>query len=382
MGNGAADILRLVGDLHEGVSDPESWTRALTDMSGVLGQPAVMTGSIDRTGPSLSLKLEALGVPDVAVQMMAGPIGNAVDNPYLACLAQLPLRAPFGHDHVGGQQVIESSRLWRDVMQPFGVPWSMGAILDRLPERTDFAMLGKTAQQGLFEEDEKKLFALLIPHLARAYRVRRELNEMKALAADCMTALDHVGRGVVLAAEDGTVHFVNRRAEALFADGDGLSATRRGLKTGRPRADGALLGLVNEAARTGQGRASVAVGAMTVSRKSGKAPYTVIAEPLASSHRDRLGAPDRAGAILFIGGGEHDRAPAPERLATIYGLTAAEAQVAASASQGLGATEIAAVRGVSVNTVKSHLKAIFLKADVDRLPRLVARIAADVGGIA
>lgn len=372
------DILRVVGDLHEGVSDPDSWTRALTDMSVFMGGPALMTGSIDRAASSLSL--EGLGVPDAAVQMMAGPIGNAADNPYLAALARLKLRAPVGHDYVGGQIAIENSRLWREVMQPFGIPWSMGAILDRLPERTDFAMLGKTAAQGEFEARDTALFAAFIPHLARALRVRRELMDMKALAADCMAALDHVGRGVVLAAQDGSVRFANRRAEAMFADADGLTATRGGLKTGRARTDDDLRGIVAAAAKTGRGRAEVAIGALAVERRSGRAPYTVVAEPLAPSHRERLGAPARAGAILFIGGGEHGRAPQPERLAVIYGLTPAESEIAAGASLGFGATQIAAARGVSINTVKSHLKSVFLKVGVDRLPHLVARIAADVGG--
>jgi DNA-binding CsgD family transcriptional regulator len=197
-----------------------------------------------------------------------------------------------------------------------------------------------------------------------------------------MAALDQVGRGIVLTAEDGSVTYANARAEAVFGQGDGLSGGRRGLQSGRSGIDAQLHRMVHDAARTGYGRASVAVGAMAVARASGKAPYTVIAEPLAPAHRERLGAPSQSGAVLFIGDSAADQAPSAARLAAIYSLTPMESQIASRAASGLGATEIAQLSGHSVNTVKSHLKEVFRKVGVEKLPQLVARIAADAGGVA
>ena len=369
------DLLEIVGALHEGVSDPAAWTRALTGLAEATGGPAVMTGTIGP--PTHSIELEGLGVPDAAVAMMAGPLGNPADNPYLAALGRLPLRAPVGHDAVGGQATIEASRLWRDVMRPFGLTRSTGIVLDRLPGRTDFMMLGRTDRQGDFDAPALALLSTLTPHIARAFRVRRELVAMRALAADCMAALDAVDRGIVLAAEDGAIVHANRAAEAIFAERDGLDATRAGISTGRRTVDDDLRRLVGTAARTGVGRAAVAVGAMPVARRSARSSYTVVGEPLSPAHRERLGAPPRAGAVLFVGGGTARRRVGPAVLRALYGLSPAEARVAAAAADGAGATEVAAQTGLSVNTVKSHLKAAFAKIGVATTARLVARIAVD-----
>ena len=54
-----------------------------------------------------------------------------------------------------------------------------------------------------------------------------------------------------------------------------------------------------------------------------------------------------------------------------FGLTTAECRVAAEAAHGCTPSEIAARLGLSVQTVRSHLKRIFLKAGVHSQARLV-----------
>lgn len=68
-----------------------------------------------------------------------------------------------------------------------------------------------------------------------------------------------------------------------------------------------------------------------------------------------------------------------ERLRRLVGLTAAETRVAALLGSGLGLTEAAGVLGVSLNTVKTHARQVFAKAEVRSaaaLARLVASIPA------
>jgi DNA-binding CsgD family transcriptional regulator/PAS domain-containing protein len=311
---------------------------------------------------------------------MSEPLGAAAANPYIAALPRLPLRRPVDHDDLGGQAVIEGSRIWREVMQPFDFAWSMGAVLERQIAGTDFVMLGRSASRGPFEKAEWANFQALIPHLARAYRARRELEALRGLAADCMSALDHLDRGVVLLSGDGSIEFANRSAEAVFRDNDGLSAGARGLRTRRPQEDAALQRIVRRAAETGTGKNNAAVGGMTAWRPSGKTPYTLIAEPLAPGHRERLGAPSDAGAIVFIGG-HGSPSPVVPRLAVVYGLTLAEAGVAAGVAAGQGLDDVARAAGVSVNTAKTHLKKVYAKVGVERASHLAARIAADIGGL-
>lgn len=64
------------------------------------------------------------------------------------------------------------------------------------------------------------------------------------------------------------------------------------------------------------------------------------------------------------------------RLVGKFGFTAAEAAVAAALAAGKSRADIAQSRGVSIATICAQLKAIFLKACVNREAELVARLSA------
>ena len=85
---------------------------------------------------------------------------------------------------------------------------------------------------------------------------------------------------------------------------------------------------------------------------------------------------------LFIHDPDEDAPLVEEMLAEAFGLTHAEAAVAARIWEGDSVAEAAQALAVSPNTVKTHLKVVFEKAGVDRQAGLVRRIAmllADTG---
>ncbi len=73
--------------------------------------------------------------------------------------------------------------------------------------------------------------------------------------------------------------------------------------------------------------------------------------------------------------------PTLEALGQIYGLTPAEAEVVQLLAKGLPLDEIAADRGISLNTVRSHLKHVFSKTGTSRQGELLGLVMTDVGSI-
>ena len=63
-----------------------------------------------------------------------------------------------------------------------------------------------------------------------------------------------------------------------------------------------------------------------------------------------------------------------QTIAVDMGLSAREAEVAALLASALDVPQIAARLGLSVETVRSHLKAVFAKANVHSQAQLVRRI--------
>lgn len=67
--------------------------------------------------------------------------------------------------------------------------------------------------------------------------------------------------------------------------------------------------------------------------------------------------------------------PAPALLAEGLGLTATEAEVARLAIMGRGMAFVADTLGISLNTVRTHLKAIYSKTGVNHQVALARTIA-------
>ena len=90
--------------------------------------------------------------------------------------------------------------------------------------------------------------------------------------------------------------------------------------------------------------------------------------PLSGAARDAFPA---ASCILIF----RLVAPASDIVQALFGLTPEEVRVAVGIVRGQTPTEIASDARVSVNTVKTHLKAVFEKAGVSRQAELVALLA-------
>ena len=69
-------------------------------------------------------------------------------------------------------------------------------------------------------------------------------------------------------------------------------------------------------------------------------------------------------------------------LRDLYGLSAAEALLARTMVEGAtGLADVAKRLGISLNTAKTQLKAVFDKVGVRRQAELVARLIADAGSV-
>lgn len=293
-----------------------------------------------------------------------------------------PLRRVATVDDVGGLDDLKSTRIWSDFYVPFELGESLGATLERQPEYANVLVVARTVGKAGFSKREKQALQALLPHLARASRVKRAMAEMEALVGSLKLVLDRIDRAVVIAGPDGEIRFANRSADRLLSRGDAIDAIHGRLCALRASDTTALRTLIARAAGTAVGAEAVAVDAVALPSNDEGPPLAVVAEPLAAVHSDRIGQRPVAGAILFIGDSKASRSPSEERLRVVYGLTQAEAKLTSVIVGGDGIASAAQILGVSPNTAKYHLKSIFDKVGVTSQAKLVRRVIADVGGLA
>ena len=199
------------------------------------------------------------------------------------------------------------------------------------------------------------------PHLVRAVQVRLRLDGAVSAAKHALAALDLVGQGVLLVDEGAGVVHATRAAEAALGQADGVRATRSVLACDRADDTARLRRLVGEAsARPVPGSG----GAMAVRRRSGRRPLSVLVAPLRGARLAPTGPP--ATAIVLVADPEAV-APAPGApLREVYGLTAAEARVAAALLDHDRLADVAAKLGVSLATVRTLLQRAFEKTGTHR----------------
>jgi DNA-binding CsgD family transcriptional regulator len=71
----------------------------------------------------------------------------------------------------------------------------------------------------------------------------------------------------------------------------------------------------------------------------------------------------------------------PKRLIRLYGLSRAEARVAALLGQGMRLEEVGQALGLTYETVRKHLKQIFAKTATDRQAELVRTLSLGPAGL-
>lgn len=180
------------------------------------------------------------------------------------------------------------------------------------------------------------------------------------------------GAALLLDGQGRIVH-TNPAAESLLRRNDGLEiAVDGGL-----RLAAAVSTETHTLSRAIQTAVSVAAGAdqrlaapLRLTRPSGQAPLIVLLAPL----------PPPAFALWQIMGGARvlvmiaDPEAPPRHIGALraaFGLTVAEARVAALAGSGLSAPQVAVKLGVSLATVKTHLSRCFDKTGVRSQAELV-----------
>ena len=108
---------------------------------------------------------------------------------------------------------------------------------------------------------------------------------------------------------------------------------------------------------------------MTISRAFGGRPLNVLVTPVVAHKALRIEV--GTAAIVFVGDPEAREDTDEELLRMLYGLSDAEARVAALLVRAKSVKEVSEGLQVSLNTVRTHLKRIFEKTGTRRQAELV-----------
>jgi DNA-binding CsgD family transcriptional regulator len=230
--------------------------------------------------------------------------------------------------------------------------------------------INRPRSKGAFSTDELDLARRLQPHLIRAYELTEKLSIAGLMTDGMAAALDQTPFGVFLLDDTGRLQRANRAAERLLSSLGGVCLLHGRLTASQPEAARKLNALIATAASPD--RSLRAGGSMTLRVASDRAPLSVTVAPIRS---ERLPVFDhRPSVVVCINDPEAEQAISAQQVIGLYGLTAAEARVAAGLMSGVSSRDIAATHGVSIHTVRHQLQSMLEKTGASRQSELVAML--------
>jgi DNA-binding CsgD family transcriptional regulator len=229
------------------------------------------------------------------------------------------------------------------------------------------------AKDGPFGESENAILLALMPHLKRAALLHGELGSMRSQLATFTGHLDRYPHAFLLTDAERRVLYANTAAREFVESRDGLVMEAGRISLLSSKQDKVFRETIGILA---SGR-DAPVRWLEVPRPSSGKPYRLMLMPVHASGVVPLGVSLPTVSVLIVDS-ESRAEPDMATLRELFSFTPAEARIAGKLVLGRNLEEIADEAGISVETVRTHIKRVLSKTATDRQGELISLILRSV----
>ena len=372
----------IISQLYEAAAGLLPWPVALTSLAHAFGAMVAQYVSIDKaTGQMLVCEQPEGMVVDGVLDYIREY--NRID-PHVPHMKQLPLGTVFNTEDVFSARRMASHPFYRDFWAPYGVRGMIAGKVDEGEHHYSCISIVRHKNFSGYTPVELALAASYVHHLSVAFKVARHFRKRQITSRVGLHLMAHTDRPMILLGPDRRVLFANQpgrdhidRAELLIERNGSLHA----------RVSASDLALQN-ALRSLKAIRTIRTTDATASRTRQRAALrlrdlsgTLALCTLWKLDTDHVPSAfsDDDTVLLSIAHPTLGHAPDVHFVGAMLDLTPAEAQLASQLVIGQDLATIAQVQGVSINTIKTHMRAIYAKTDTRRqaeLIRLISRACA------
>lgn len=359
--------LALLPLIYTAAGDPSHWEAFLAAFAEAI-HTRVSIIWISRRQPDREIVSVSHGLSQEAPAQMSAPSYLA---PWMlrVDLNTVPVGKILRSHEICPDEVLIHDESYRSDCLPAAMHYSGGVILERTASITAGMTTNRPREAGPLTDDELATWQSLIPHLRSAVALSASHNKVINERDAMMRYFDDVGHAVFLVSAANQVLACNGKATAFVNCGDCLRLEADGTLSAVDRESNQLMQQAIQLSCAGT-RSSSAPLRLKLHR-SGKTQPTMLATvlPLGSTDRPQLG-PDTASAVIYVVDLEHSSEFETSPLRSLFGFTEAEARLANSIATGLSLAEAASKFNVSINTVRTHLQRVLVKAGLRRQTEL------------
>jgi DNA-binding CsgD family transcriptional regulator len=254
-------------------------------------------------------------------------------------------------------------------LRPQGITHVISGLLAIDEPQATYLTIGRARDAGAYRGDDIELFASLLPCIRMTFRSLRLIEGAHDERQTLLSLLDRLPTGVALLNRRREPVFINDYARRALADIGDLESLLPQLCQQQQQ----------DHSRPSEGRKKPAHGEAVaggcvhvIQRSPGYRPLSIIVQRL------RVAGPDsddeRPAFALIISDPNRAIELDHSAICRLYGLTPAEGRLAALLAGGKHIESAADLLGVSIHTVRTHLKHIFSKTETSSQSDLVRLI--------
>jgi len=361
----------LTDDIYGAILDKSRWldvlrqtTQFVGAQAGVLLWRSEVSGAADPVYYSFGIEsryaesyVEHAKLDPLMVAMFSREIGD------VASATELVPRSVF-----------VESRFYKDWALPQGWARSVHVNLDKSPTSFVYLSLWRSGTGGSVGWPAMDRLRLLASHLRRAVLVRKFIDRHTAEAATLGDTLDGIGPGLFFVNADAHILEANANGRAMLEQGTLVRAHGGRLVPADRDAEQGLTEILC-GFESGNAASSVRPASVLLSTRAGE-PFVAHVVPLIEGVRRSTGSAYTAVAAVFVQRASFELPSSREIIAKSYKLTPTELRVLLAIVEVGGVPKVSEAMGITVSTVKTHLRRLFAKTSTDRQADLVKLVAA------
>lgn len=280
----------------------------------------------------------------------------------------------LGHsDTILPVQELLKTRFYNDYARHLDIVHGMGLCLWSGPDGQMAAIsMNRSRRAGAFTSDELAFARHLLSHFRSAYAIMRRLSWAETLSSSLASSVDALRAGLLLVDRDARCLYRNAAADVALAAHHGCSISRdEAVCLTNAQAHQQLL----DAIRLAEAGMLAAPQRIYV-RDGSERPAWVFVVSMLRGELVSLCAPHLPCAVVFVHAVADRRNDAQTSLREAFDLTPAEARLAATLTEGLSVADCAERLHVSMATVRSQLRCLFVKTRTQRQAQLISALDA------
>jgi DNA-binding CsgD family transcriptional regulator len=363
----AEQLSLLIGEIYDTTLDPARWTEVLEKIVGFMQGTAAVLASEDIGGGAGSFYYSWGDDPEYS-ELYRAKFSNLNPSVVPIALTVRPGEVCSISTVVPYDEFLQS-RLYKEWVKPQNYGDVTTVLIEKSAKSFAHLAVAHHGKDSPAEENARKRMRLLAPHICRAVAISKIIELRTIEAAMLAGTIDALAAGVFLLQVDGHIAHANTSGKAILKEGQLFQQVNGAIQSSDLQARPALHAAIVDAAQGDSGLGGQGIAIPLMSRDGER--YVAHILPLTSGARRKTGHLYRAVVAMFVHKASQHRPTLVEAVAKQFRLTPSELRVLFAIIEVGGVPQVADVLGISLDTVKTHLKRVFAKTGTKRQVDLV-----------